>query len=121
MTTRPTSIGDSSLLDKFERTRETLWGQPGFQRRNSTITSPGWAFFPHGTLIVETIKTDDGVAIFLQLIDREGGQRLVLPERVCQAIYKQHESIMKIRRKVRAQRGAETRKKKANPELASIV
>lgn len=99
-----------SSLDKFERARESLWGTPGFQRRNSTITTPGWAFMPSGSWIVETIKTDDAFAIFLQVIDKSGGQRIVLPQKVCQAIYKQHESIMKIRRKVRAKRGAETRK-----------
>jgi len=99
------------LLDKFERARDGLWGTPGFQRRNSTITTPGWAFFPQGTWIVETIKTDDSFAIFLQLIDKEGGQRIVLPQRVCQAIYTQHNNIMKVRRSVRAQKGAETRRR----------
>lgn len=110
MTTQNVSEG---LLDKWERARDTLWGAPGFQRRNSTITTPGWAFFPQGTWVVETIKTDDSFAIFLQVIDKDGGQRIVLPQKVCQAIYNQQKSIMKVRRSVRAQRGAETRKRKA--------
>lgn len=103
----------STLLDRFERVRDSLWGQPGFQRRNSTITSSGFSLIPQGTWIVETIKTDDSLAIFLQLIDKEGGQRIVLPKKVCDAIYNQHDRITKVRRQVRAQRGAETRKRKA--------
>lgn len=102
--------GDSSLLDKFERAREALWGTPGFQRRNSTVISSGWSFFPQGTWVVETIKTDETQAIFLQLIDKDGGQRIVLPKKVCDSIYRQRDSILKIRRKVRAQRGVATRK-----------
>ena len=113
MTTQPQDSSESSLLlDKFERAREILWGQPGFQRRNSTITASGWSFFPQATWIVETVRTDESVAIFLQQIDKEGGQRIVLPGKVCERIYKQHESIMKIRRQVRAKHGAETRKQK---------
>ena len=103
---------EGSLLDKFERVRESLWGQPGFQRRNSTITSAGFSILPQGSWIVETIKTDDSLAIFLQAINVEGGQRIVLPRKVCEAIYNQHDRITKVRRQVRAQRGAETRRNK---------
>lgn len=100
------------MADRFERARETLWGSPGFQRRNSTIISPGWAFIPQATWVVETIKTDDTCGIFLQSIDEEGGQRTVLPQKVVEAIYRHYENIMKTRRKVRAQRAAQTRKLK---------
>ena len=96
----------------FEQARDSLRGTLGFQRRNSIITSPGWAFIPQATWIVETINTDETCGIFLQAIDKEGGQRIVLPERVVKAIYRHHDSIMKVRRRVRAQRGAETRKGK---------
>lgn len=102
------------VSDRFQKARETLWGAPGFQRRNSTIISPGWAFIPQATWIVETIKTDDTSGIFLQAIDKDGGQRIVLPEKVTKAIYRHYESIMRVRRKIRAQRGAETRRVKAN-------
>ena len=100
----------SSLTDRFERVRESLWGQPGFQRRNSTITSQAFSLLPLGTWIVETIRTDDRVAIFLQVIDKDGGQRIVLPERVCQAIYNQYHSITTKRKSVRAKKAAETRR-----------
>lgn len=107
------SESSTVLLDRFEKAREFLWGAPGFQRRNSTIVSSGLSFLPRGTWVVETIKTDDNFAVFLRVIDKSGGQRIVLPEKVCQAIYNHRDSIMKVRRSVRAQRGAETRKKKA--------
>src|SRR3990167_10824191 len=97
----PQRLNEDSLLDRFEKVRDTLWGQPGFQRRNSTIIASGFSLIPQGTWIVETIKTDDSLTIFLQVIDKDGGQRIVLPERVCQAIYNQHERITKVRRQIR--------------------
>jgi len=106
--------GTSKLLDRFEEARQSLLGAPGFQRRNRTISSIEWSLFPQATWIVETLKTDDSYAIFLQVIDREGGQRLVLPRKVCEAIYNQHASIMKTRRSLRAQRAAEVRKKRGD-------
>ena len=110
---KPQTLNEATLLDQFERVRDSLWGEPGFQRRNSTIISKTFSVIPQGTWIVETIKTDDKLAIFLQAINVEGSQRIVLPQKVCKAIYNQHEKITKIRRQVRAQRGAETRKRKA--------
>ena len=103
---------DNTNLDRFERVRDSLWGQPGFQRRNSTITSEGFSLLPSASWIVETIKTDDQVAIFLQVIDKDGGQRIVLPGRVCQAIYNQRDRIMDTRKSVRAKKAADTRKAK---------
>ena len=96
--------------DKFERIRESLWGAPGFQRRNSTITTEGWSFLPMATWIVETVRTDDSVAIFLQVIDRDGGQRIVLPQKVVNLIYNQQYRIMKNRKSVRAKKASETRR-----------
>lgn len=101
-----------TALDRFERVRDSLWGQPGFQRRNSTIIAKGFSLLPTATWIVETLRTDENVAIFLQVIDKDGGQRLVLPEKVCQAIYNQYHSIMASRKKLRAKKAAETRKAK---------
>ena len=109
------------MTDKFEQARDALWGTPGFQRRNSTITSPGWAFIPQATWIVETIRTDETCGIFLQAIDTEGGQRIVLPERVAKAIYRHYDSIMKVRRRVRAQRGAQTRRQNQPVKVERIA
>ncbi len=106
--------GDSLKSDRFEQVRESLWGTPGFQRRNSTIISSGFSFLPQATWIIETIKTDDNYAIFLQMIDKEGGQRLVLPQKVCNAIYNQERSIMKKRRSERSKKVANIRKQRGD-------
>jgi hypothetical protein len=52
------------------------------------------------------------MAIFLQVIDKDGGQRIVLPQKVCQAIYNQYHSIMTKRKSARAKKAADTRKAK---------
>lgn len=88
----------SNNQDKWERVRESLWGAPGFQRKNKTITTEGWSFLPMATWIVETIRTNDSVAIFLQVIDKDGGQRIMLPQKICEAIYNQEYRIKRKRR-----------------------
>ena len=115
MTNQPQN-SDSSFLDKFERARESMWGQPGFQRRNSTVISSGWVFLPQGTWIIETIKTNESLAIFLQVIDKDGGQRIVLPQKVCEAIYRQSISITRARRSVGAKQAMEKRMADPNYE-----
>jgi len=106
--------GEGLGLDRFERVRESSWGIPGFQRRNSTVTGSGFSFLPQATWIIETIKTDNDLAIFLQFIDKEGGQRIVLPRKVCEAIYKHRDSITKKRRSIRSKRAAEIRKQRGD-------
>lgn len=107
------ALNEGSLADKFEKVRDSLWGHPGFLRRNSTIVlTKGFLGMAQETWIVETIKTDDSLAIFLQVINKDGGQRIILPKKVCDAIYIHHEKITRVRRQVRAQRGAETRRMK---------
>lgn len=101
--------------DRFEKARESLWNLPGFQRRQSTITASGSSFFPEATWVIQTIITDDDAAIFLERIDSEGGQRLVLPTIVARTIYRHYDEIMKKRRSIRGQRGAETRKRLGVP------
>jgi hypothetical protein len=100
---------ENSKQDKWEHVRESLWGAPGFQRKNKTITTEGWSFLPMASWIVETIKTNDSVAIFLQVIDKDGGQRIV-PQKVCEAIYSQEYRIKRKRRSEGGKKGAETRK-----------
>ncbi len=104
-----TTDNEVSKQDRFERVRESLWGAPGFQRKNKTISTEGWSFLPMATWIVETIRTNDSVAIFLQVIDKEGGQRIVLPPKVCEAIYNQEYGIKRKRRSVGAKAAMEKR------------
>lgn len=99
-------------LDRFERSREAVWGTPGFNRRQSTITADGNQFFPSATWVIQTIVTDEAANIFLETMSREGGQRIVLPNKVVQTIFRHHNEIMKARRSTRSKRGAETRASK---------
>ncbi len=100
-------------MDKFDQARETLTGTPGFVHRISTIKPPGLSWLSKASYIIETIRTDDAKAIFIEVISAEGAQRIVIPNKVCEAIYSHYQAIMGVRRKMRAQRGAATRKAKA--------
>lgn len=103
-------------MDKFDRARESIGGAPGYQHRVSTIVSPPWALIPRATWVVETIKTEDTQGIFLQTIGEEGGQRIVIPARVAEAIYRQHDSIIAKSKSERSKKAAETRRlKKGEP------
>ena len=108
-------------LDRFERAREAVWQLPGFERCQSTITAQGSAFFPGASWIIQTVITDDETVIFLEKIDSEGGQRLVLLTAVTKTIFRHYETIMKRRRSTRAKRGAESRKKKGTPLFGGKV
>ena len=103
---------EPGTLDRFERARETIWGGPGFQRRQSTITADGNQFFPSATWVIQTVVTDDNATVFLEKVDREGGQRILLPNKVARTIFRHYTEIMKARRSTRSKRGAESRKSK---------
>jgi len=98
-------------LDRFERTRERIWNLPGFVRRQSTITADGTELFPSATWVIQSVMTDDQANIFLESVSSEGGNRVVLPTKVVRTIYRHYEDLMKARRKLRAQRAADTRRK----------
>tara|TARA_Y100000310_G_scaffold341698_1_gene441707 strand:- start:2279 stop:2614 length:336 start_codon:yes stop_codon:yes gene_type:complete len=99
-------------VDSFDKAREVVWGTPGFEVRRSTIIAPGFNWLKGATWIVETVRTDETSAIFLQWIGEDGGQRMVIPHKVAEAIHKHQAAIMKNRRKARSRRGAETRARK---------
>lgn len=103
---------NEGILDQFERAREAIRNLPGFQHRQSTITAPGTAFFPGATWVVQTVITDEHQMILLEKIDRDGGTRIVIPDNVTRKIYQHYDGIRATRRSRRAERGAETRKKK---------
>jgi hypothetical protein len=70
------------------------------------------SFMPGATWIVETMRNQDTWTILLQSIDADGGQRLVIPTRVAETIYRHYDSIIKTSKSLRSKAGAETRKKK---------
>jgi hypothetical protein len=47
------------------------------------------------TAVVQTLKSaDDGFTIFVQVVDSTGHQRIVLPDKVAMAIYRQRDRLM---------------------------
>ena len=103
-------------LDRFERAREAVWGTPGFEKRQSTLTADGNDLFPSATWVIQTVLTDESAAIFLESVSREGGQRLVIPDKVARTIFRHYDELKKKRKSLRSIRGAETRKQKQRPE-----
>jgi hypothetical protein len=99
--------------DNFDKLRDSIWGLPGFMSRTSTIIAPPWLFVPSSTWIVESVKTDEGQAIMLQSISADGSNRIYLPKAVCEAIYRQHDSLIKQSCSRRAKNAAQTRKNRA--------
>lgn len=102
----------AAFMDRFERARENLIGNPGYQHKTTTITDKGQSLIPSGTWVIETIDTEDGTAIFLQKMSSDGGMRIALPTGVCKAIYAQHQAVIKKRKSVRGKKAMETRMSK---------
>jgi hypothetical protein len=98
----------------FDRAREMVWGAPGFLHKQATINSPGSAFIPSGSWIVESVKTDDQSMIFLQYVGAEGATRLVLPAKVVDTIYRQHKDFVRKSKSNRAKKSIETRQKRGD-------
>lgn len=96
----------------FDRARESVWGTPGFMRKQSTISSSGFAWVPQADYIIETIKNNEGWMVFMRWVGPEGSGRMVLPGKVVEAMYRQYRSLIKESCKRRAQTAAETRKAK---------
>jgi hypothetical protein len=100
------------MQDNFDKARETIWQMPGFQKKEKTLTAEGWSFITKATWIIESISTDDKVAIFLQSISADGSQRIAVPDDVAKVIYRHYELLKDGRRKIAGKRAAETRKRK---------
>ena len=100
------------MQSDFDRARETVWGTPGFLRKQSTITSGGFAWIPRADYIVETIKNDEGWMVFLRWVGPEGSGRMILPGKVVEAMYRQYRGLIKQSLKRRGKTAAETRKAK---------
>lgn len=105
----------------FEMAKENLHGLTGFQRKLSTVAARGEKWLPQSSYIIETIRTDEGVKIFLEIVNDAGGQRLILPDKVVKAIYSQYESMNKTARKNRAKNAAQTRKVRGNDYLSNLA
>ncbi len=70
---------------------DTLSTQPSTIVSNNPILGHG------GTHIIQTARQrEDGFSLFIQVLDIGGGQaiQLVLPDKVCRAIYRQRQSLI---------------------------
>lgn len=81
--------------DKFERTRASITGLPGFEHCNSTVRSDALALIPQADYIIETVRCQEGWTIFIQAISSEGSARFVLPDKVTRTLWTHYEKLKK--------------------------
>jgi len=81
---------------RFDRIMGTLTGLPGVRMtRPSTVLSAVPIINEVTTAVVQTYRSeDDGFLIFLQIVDANGHDRIVIPDRVAQAIYRQRAALV---------------------------
>lgn len=97
--------------ERFDRVMGTLHGLPGVREtRPATVMQTIPILNEVTTAVVQTMRAeDDGWLIFVQVVDATGHLRLVLPDRVARAIYRQRDALMdrstpESRRRERARR-----------------
>ena len=98
----------------FDRMREQIWGAPGFDHKRATVDWPGSAFIPMGSWIIETLRSDEGNVVFIQYIGADGATRLVLPNKVTDAIYRQRDGLISRSRSRGAKKAIEKRIKRGD-------
>lgn len=88
--------------DVFDKLIGLIDGTPGTRKaRPTTVTSIQPILGDSQTYVVQTYKTEDGFFGFVQMVDRAGGARFVLPPKVMNAIYRQREALVKASRSAR--------------------
>ena len=99
---------------RFDRVMGTLTGLPGVRMtRPATVMSAVPIINEVTTAVIQTYRTeDDGYLIFLQVVDATGHLRIVIPDRIAQAIYRQRAALVdrstpESRRRAAAKRGRE--------------
>lgn len=93
---------------RFDRVLGTYSGLPGVrQTKPATVMQTVPIINETTTAVVQTLKTEDsGFLIFLQIVDATGHMRLVIPDRIAAAIYRQRAALT-------SRSTAESRKRKA--------
>lgn len=93
-------MDDRVQRDTFDRVLGTLDGLPNVHKaRPSTVTTIMPLIGKSQTYVVQTLKTDEGNFLFLQMVDAEGRARIVVPPKVAAAIYRQRDSLVKTARR----------------------
>lgn len=97
--------------DTFDRLMGTIHGLPEHDfSRPSTVVSVLPMLGNAQTFVVQTCRTPTGGYIgFVQMVDAEGRARIVIPEKVMLALYRQHDALAARVRSENAKRGAATR------------
>jgi hypothetical protein len=88
---------DRPQTDRFDRVLGTLHGLPDVRAtKATTIMQVVPIVNSVTTAVVQTLRSDeDGFLIFLQVSDGSGGlTRLMLPDKVARAIYRQRDALV---------------------------
>lgn len=88
-------MSDHPVQPVFDRLHGTYSDLPDVRWTRPSTVQDSLPFIGNvQTHVVQTLRNEAGeFAIFLQIVDAEGRARLVLPNRVCQAIYRQWQSL----------------------------
>src|SRR3989304_990356 len=103
---------------KFDRVRGGLEGLPGTRMTQpSTVIQAIPIIGTVVSYIIETWKDDEhGFVMFLQLVDADGRERFILPNKVLRAIYRQRDRLADRstpESRARKKRAAEVKKRRA--------
>ncbi len=80
--------------DKFDRIYGALEGLPGHRMtRPSTVMDSLPIVGNVTTYVVQSVRHEEGVLTFLQIVDDDGRARLILPDKVSAAIAGQRERL----------------------------
>lgn len=91
-------MSDENLQrDTFDRILGTLHGLPDVDNTRPAAISDVLPIIGRSqTYVIRTYRTREGrFAIFLELVDAEGRSRIVVPDKVAAAIYRQRELLVK--------------------------
>jgi hypothetical protein len=110
----------SALGDLFDKARRSLDGRPDVTATKQSTVEARTFFETTQTYVVQTFRQRDDAnpekpgrardTIFLQFIDRDGGQRLIIPPEVADAIARQRDALTTKSRKRGAQQAMAKRK-----------
>lgn len=94
----------------FDRKRGMMEGLPGFQANKTMVRDVTQLAGMVSTYVIETVRTQEEWALFLEAITEEGTVRMFVPDKVLRAIYRHRDAIIAKGRKIRAKQVAAERK-----------
>lgn len=89
-------VTDHPAQPVFDRLHGTYTDLPNIRWTKPSTVQEALPFVGNvSTHVVQTLRTEDGgFMVFIQIVDADGRARLVLPSKVCQSIYRQHQSLV---------------------------